>query len=294
MNRPRSGGMTASLAEQVPQGAALRAGRVRALERLVELLRIAQQHERARRGGDRHRVGQRELAGLVDEEDVARCRRTSAWAHNHDVPPTTSTPSSSRARRTSLASFSVSAVAQVTVPASAGFWPTRTPRAACRSCPGAAATTSSSSLPMTLWLLAVTPTLLAGGDEVEDHARPAPGLAGTRRALDGQRRAVEVDAHADVPRRWPLPPAAAAALPARCPAMRGGAAHAAGHAPPRYGPVPIHAVLQHGAADVQQSCLLGCPSARRTSAPGSADAHFLVLREAQDDLVGHVVDRLDA
>ena len=56
--------------------------------RLLELLRVAEQHEAVR--GLRHgeHVGERHLPGFVDEQHVDR-RRESARAQSHAVPPTT-------------------------------------------------------------------------------------------------------------------------------------------------------------------------------------------------------------
>ena len=70
--RPRSGGIVESLAEHVAQGRGLGAGRMRSLERLVELLRVAEQDEVTSRRGDGDRVGERQLPRLVDHEDVDR------------------------------------------------------------------------------------------------------------------------------------------------------------------------------------------------------------------------------
>ena len=56
--------------EHVRQHRAVRAGRMHALQRLIQLLRIAEQQQAlgaARRG---QRVGQRHLPGLVDAEHV--------------------------------------------------------------------------------------------------------------------------------------------------------------------------------------------------------------------------------
>ena len=64
--------------EQVSQRRPLGSGRMRALERLVELLRVAEQHEapgRRRYGDD---VRERHLAGLVDEQDVDRAAEVLA------------------------------------------------------------------------------------------------------------------------------------------------------------------------------------------------------------------------
>ena len=48
----------------------IRAVGMRALQRLIELLRIAKQHDVGRGVGDRQQVGQRQLGGFVDEEHV--------------------------------------------------------------------------------------------------------------------------------------------------------------------------------------------------------------------------------
>ena len=45
---------------------------MRALRDLRKLVRVAEQDERPRRRPDREHVGERELAGLVDEEHVER------------------------------------------------------------------------------------------------------------------------------------------------------------------------------------------------------------------------------
>ena len=55
--------MCSSAETSVPFGMA-------ALQRLPQLLRIAQQHEAFRGLGDRQHVGERELPGLVDEQHV--------------------------------------------------------------------------------------------------------------------------------------------------------------------------------------------------------------------------------
>ena len=58
------------LTEQVLEHRSLDAVRVRSLEDLRELLRVADEHEVARGGAHRERVGERDLAGLVDEQVV--------------------------------------------------------------------------------------------------------------------------------------------------------------------------------------------------------------------------------
>ena len=72
MNRPRSGGIVVSLAEQVLQHGHARARRVDRLPDLRELLGVAEQDQVARARAHRERVGERDLAGLVDEEVVER------------------------------------------------------------------------------------------------------------------------------------------------------------------------------------------------------------------------------
>ncbi len=60
------------VAEQVPQHRGAAPGRVRPLDHLVELLRIADEDDVPRRRPHRERVGERDLPGLVDEEVVER------------------------------------------------------------------------------------------------------------------------------------------------------------------------------------------------------------------------------
>ena len=68
----RSGRQIGGIGEQVRQGAALGARRVRPLGGLVELLRVAEQHDGPRGGRAGEHVGEAHLAGLVDDEDVQR------------------------------------------------------------------------------------------------------------------------------------------------------------------------------------------------------------------------------
>ena len=71
-NTPRSGGMVASLAQDVLQHAAPATAGVGGLGDLGELQRIAEQDEVVRRTRRGKRVGQRQLAGLVDDQHVDR------------------------------------------------------------------------------------------------------------------------------------------------------------------------------------------------------------------------------
>ena len=62
--------MVAPVPEDVAQGAALRAGRVAALGGLVQLLWVAEQHDRAGRWRGGQHVREAHLARLVNEQDV--------------------------------------------------------------------------------------------------------------------------------------------------------------------------------------------------------------------------------
>ena len=67
---PRFGRDRRLAGEQVLEHRRLALVRVRSLQHLAELLRVADEHEVPRRGAHRERVGERDLAGLVDEEVV--------------------------------------------------------------------------------------------------------------------------------------------------------------------------------------------------------------------------------
>ena len=69
---PRSSGDRLVVAEQVLEHGRARAVRMEPLRHLRELERVAEQDERARRGSHGDRVGERDLARLVDEEVVER------------------------------------------------------------------------------------------------------------------------------------------------------------------------------------------------------------------------------
>ena len=63
---------TSRVAEQVLEHRSARALRMRALRNLRELQRVAEQHDVARRGPHRERVGERHLPGFVDHQRVDR------------------------------------------------------------------------------------------------------------------------------------------------------------------------------------------------------------------------------
>ena len=69
-NSPRSGGDGRRVAEQVLEHRHAGAAGMNALRHVRQLLRIAEQHDVARARAHRHGIGQRHLAGLVDEQVV--------------------------------------------------------------------------------------------------------------------------------------------------------------------------------------------------------------------------------
>ena len=171
---PRSGGIVAVVADQVLQHRCLAPARVRALEHLGELLRVADEDDVARAGAHRERVGERDLAGLVDEQVVERrCRRSSRRR---------ATPCRRRRRRRCRPSASVT------------FSMCRRPRTRTRGCrrspssargsraraPPAASSTASSRLWIALWLVEATPTVLPASirsaiSRPDVHVLPDPG-----------------------------------------------------------------------------------------------------------------------
>ena len=80
-----------------PSADSLGARRVGALERLVQLLRVAEQHQARRGRRDGEGVGERHLPGLVDEQHVERCRRSPRATRARPCRPTTSTSPAARA-----------------------------------------------------------------------------------------------------------------------------------------------------------------------------------------------------
>ena len=77
----------------------VRARRVGALDRLVELLRVAEQDEAVGRAGDREDVGERHLAGLVHEQDVDRVAQLGVRPEPRRPAGEIARPSSSRRGR---------------------------------------------------------------------------------------------------------------------------------------------------------------------------------------------------
>ena len=152
--RPRSGGI---VGRDRPAGGPARtvgARRVAALERLIELLRVAEQDEAASRRANGDHVGQRDLAGLVDEQDVdgvGHLRRRP----EPGVPPASSPGRRRAARELGRRPCRASPRSSSDLLLLAASGSARTGDAASLGRPRGP---SSSSLPITLWLLAVMPT----------------------------------------------------------------------------------------------------------------------------------------
>ena len=114
--------------------------------------------------------------------------RSSPRAHSHAVPADdvelAGRESRPRRRRSLPAHSTIRLV---------GHRRHRRPAAPIRTATPASApprATSSRKLPITLWLVAVTPTACRPR-EIDDHPRAGVGLAGARRSLDGERPAVQ-------------------------------------------------------------------------------------------------------
>jgi hypothetical protein len=107
------------------EGGPIRSRRVRALQGLVELLRVAEQDQAARGRRDGEGVGQRDLPGLVHDEDVQGPRevlaRPDPGRAAHDVELAAAEGASS-----SPFVLKQRAIAQVGSPSVSGFCPMRT------------------------------------------------------------------------------------------------------------------------------------------------------------------------
>ena len=125
--------------------------------------------------------------------------RILADAHSHVVPAARFARRSSSRARTSSVSLPWATASWMTMRSFSPRWTARTstPSSA------AAASTAESRLPMTLWLVAVIPTRLSGGQQGADHPRARVRLARSRvgpgspacvwsRARARRRAAVEV------------------------------------------------------------------------------------------------------
>ena len=155
-----------------------------------ELLRVAEQDERARRrraGERRSRASSGPPRRRTARRGPARASPSRPATQATTPPPTTSIRSPRSAATTSALSLIEVAPSKVGSLSSLGFWPMRT--ATPSSCDASA--TFFSRFPMTLWLLAATPTFCPACTSADDHLRARVGLARPGRALDRQHRPVE-------------------------------------------------------------------------------------------------------
>ena len=148
------------LAEQVLQHRQARVLGVRALRHLRQLVRVAEQHERAgARAGGKH-VGERQLAGLVDEQHVDRpLRRVQVDGRRVSDQPVPATRSK---EGSAAATVSTDETMQRLVKAVSGQSSARarlTPLKV-KSCASASCWIARRRLWIALWLSEVTPTRL--------------------------------------------------------------------------------------------------------------------------------------
>ena len=191
---PRSARHRLVLAEHVLERRDVRRPRMASLLRLFELLRVAEQDEAPRGVRDGEHVGERHLAGLVDEQHIdglgelgprpepgraaedVRPRRTDSASSASSL--SSSSLTSPRRRRPRI----VALVAERTIDAGST---------------SAALSTASSRLRITLWLVAVTPTFLPCATSAQIISRAGEGLAGAGRSLDREHGLVELADDAD-------------------------------------------------------------------------------------------------
>ena len=173
-----SGGIVGLSPSRCSSTEAARALGMRALRDLRELQRIAEQHDVARRGSHRERVGERHLPGLVDDQRVDACRRA--------LRARTATPSRRRAERRRRASANSpsfgDAADRSRCRSTTPVVPRRPSSARGSRTPSscAACSTSSSRLWIALWLVAVTPTrrprrMRSMMSRAPVHVLPVPG-----------------------------------------------------------------------------------------------------------------------
>ena len=219
-NTPRSGGIVALVAEQVLEhrragaaagGCPARPGRAAAGSPSRTRLRAAV--------ADRERVGERDLAGLVDDQVVERLVHAPRCANSQAVPATSCTSSGGRE-----VVVVVGALDEVAARTPTPRRPRSTSSARGSRSPRRAATrsTSSSRLWIALWLFAVTPTRLPAREQVDDQVRAGVGLAGAGRALDEEVAVVEAERRSAWRARGRRTRPGAAS-PARAPRRRGSA-----------------------------------------------------------------------
>ena len=127
---------------------------MRSLDHLRELLRVADEHDVARGGAHRERVGERDLPGLVDEEVVEASSRAPRARRARPCRRR----GRSRCSRRELVTLAIVRVSRSTdsgLPSLAFLSPSKSSPIS-----AAAASTSSSRLWIALWLVEATPTVL--------------------------------------------------------------------------------------------------------------------------------------
>ena len=179
-NRPRSAGSVRSAAEDVLEGRRAGAVGMDALADLGELVRVAEQDDRAGGGRAGQRVRERLLAGLVDEQDVERPIELRAGEQ-----PAPSRPRRRRSRRRPRPRCRRSTPR----PPRAGVRRPRRPSIRWSARSGTPASRAASDrldeqVRDRLVGLGRDADAPAGPDELDDHPGAGPGLAGARRSLD--------------------------------------------------------------------------------------------------------------
>ena len=183
---PRSGGIVACSGEQVLERRRPGAVGVLALHRLRELLRITQQHQALRCVRDREHVGQRQLPGLVDDQDVDGLGESRAGEQPGRAGDDVDRCRRARPRRPS-AIRCTGCPARRTARA-------RLPSARCRGRRRSRPPRLDDRAEQVADDLVAEPgdaDPLSLGHQPKDHARAGPGLAGAGRPLHRQHVAVE-------------------------------------------------------------------------------------------------------
>ena len=169
------------VAEQVLRAPTPSPLRLRALRDLRQLVRVAEEDEVARGRADRERVGERDLAGLVDEERVERTLASKSTPRARRATPCRRRAGGRRRagrRRRSTASMQrPSKRDSLVVVASTSSRPLNA-----KPCSRPPARSPRSSLWIALWLSEVTPTRLpacisATAIFAPCHVLPEPGRA---------------------------------------------------------------------------------------------------------------------
>ncbi len=175
------------VAEDVLEHAAPAATGVRGLRHLRELQRVTEQDQVAGRPRRGQGIGQRELAGLVDDQHVDRSiPHGVAGEQPGGAGDEVELGLRAGAVATDVGDARQAAVVGRRLRRRTALSTPRSPFCAKTS------TTSSRRLSMALWLMAVMPTRLTGRDQAVDDVGASVGLPGARRTLDGHAGVIEV------------------------------------------------------------------------------------------------------